>query len=147
MPSLASLRAAWGYLRDSAGDTAGRWVTAALVLALSLGIAAIGCTFLSAALYLYLAQHVQPWQAAAITGVLIAVVAAMVAALPRLARARRRRHRREGNDPEFSRGASAAVEEAVRSANLRPGDLVITGLIAGVALGIVSDLRKSRRRD
>lgn len=136
------LGAAWGHLRDSGRDAARRVGVTIVAVVVSLAIAAIACAFLSAAVYLYLAQSVPPWQAAAITGASMAVVAVLLAIAPTLGRRRRRRGGSDSDDAAASRAASAALEEAIRSSSLRSGDLVVTGLIAGVALGLVSGLRK-----
>jgi hypothetical protein len=117
-----------------------------IVLALAVGVTLVGCVFLMGAIYLYVAQTAAPWQAAGITGLVAAGFAALLAAVPRIGRSRRTTTAASApDDTGVARTASTAIEAALRNADLKAGDLVITGLVAGIVLGVASEFRRPAR--
>jgi hypothetical protein len=148
MSNLAQIGGALRRLRETCRGTTRRWRRLVVVLTLAVGTALIGGVFLAGAVYLYVAQSVAPWQAAATTGLFVAVFAVALAGAARLGRLRRPggTDTAAPGDAEVTRTATTAMEVLLRSSNLRASDLVITGLLAGIVLGVTSELHKPDRR-
>lgn len=119
-------------------------------IALAVGAGLIALLVLAAAAYLLLATTVEPWQAAAITGAALALVAFVGIWTCRPQAAEResppsRPHPEEEEDP-LTQLTSRTVSDALRGSNVDTVDLMLAGLAAGVVLGWRSRRRTPRRR-
>jgi hypothetical protein len=132
----------WRRFRERAGELKLRF--AAMVFAAAFGLIALA--FLAIGLYLYLAQVTAAWQAALLTGLGAAIVAAVIAVAPRFTRnARHRAAKARIRGPEAVRGAMTAVDNALRETGLGATDLVITSLVAGIIMGTGAHRRRAGR--
>jgi len=112
-----------------------RWQAALLWLAVALAVAAVACVLLFVSLYLFVAERLPPWAAAAITAAVAAGLAVVFALAAR--RQRVRPARRAASEPP----SATVLDEALRGTNVRSTDLVLTSLVAGLMLGMGSRRR------
>jgi hypothetical protein len=144
---LGSLSGFLEPLRAHADRCLRRGLMRIFLYAVAALLALLGFVFLCLGLFYYLAGAVAPWAAACITGGSVVVVAAMMSAAARLSLGGRARARRERSAVEAGERAAAQLKEAMRDqvlrgADLRAGDLVVAGLVAGLVLGASPELRR-----
>jgi hypothetical protein len=112
-------------------------------------VALVGAGFLFAALFLYLLEVVNAWQAGLVTGAIILALAGLLVWLAGRTRSRPASPQPAGRPEQPAqgrRGAAAELGEAASAAlgqpGLRPVDAAMIALVSGMTLG----LRASRRR-
>jgi len=117
-----------------------RWRLLHWLLAGAVFFVLLGVLLLAAALYLFAAQTLAAWQALAITGLVMVIVA--IAAIARLDLAVRAPQRSPGTTDSLNDLIVAQLNEALPDINKRGSELVLVGLAAGVLLGALSNHRK-----
>lgn len=123
-----------------------RFRLATCLLAIRMAAAGLAVVMLGIALYLYAAQALQPWQAAALTGGLAALVALLLSVSWRLSvsSGRRSASRRPASPPPETaatgdQATASMLEGVLRGANLRASDLMLVGLLAGALVAVASN--------
>ncbi len=132
-----NLGAPFRGLAQAAAGRIRRWRAAALLGVLAAAAAVVGCVFLFAAVYLYLATLVSAWLAASATAAIAVGLAAAFALAARSALAEKPEPQRGAARPQEAPPSSAAIRgDAASESSARRADLVVSSFVAGVALGM-----------